>query len=187
MCSLFHHEKSLLNNFFRPNEERHRAWCSQTTFAEDGRVIMQPRDNFSHFVKSLLSSDLYFLRQLPDEWDVRVNVPQFLNSITMRDGDRRVGPGDWEKGPGWRATDSSLPAQMLLDNTTPDSARAQAISRYQTYYEKVAKFIPNVVINNCHKYQRFELQEGENVDTRTCGRPAHGRQRGMCYSIHAMA
>jgi hypothetical protein len=177
--------KIMANHHFRPNDKRHRAWCNQTTFAEDGCVIMNPRDNFEHVAKSVVNVALTMLQQLPNHYDVKVDVPQFLNSITMKDGDHRVGPGNWELGPGWRASNSPLPAQTLTDNTIPDSDRAQAISRYRTYYEKVAKFIPFAVQNNRHKYQPFELQEGENVDTRTRGRPAH-KKKGKCHICNGL-
>jgi hypothetical protein len=93
--------KITTNHYFRPNDKRHQAWCGQTTFAEDGCVLMKPRDHFEHFVKNVLNLSLSMLQQLPNTLDVKVDVPHFLNSITMKDGDRRVGPGDWERGPGW--------------------------------------------------------------------------------------
>ena len=166
----------------RQNSDSHRAWCTQTTFAEDGGAIMSPYDNFQHFVKSLLLLILFLLRQLPDNYAVRVDTQKFLDSVSMQIDGKRVCAGSWPLGPGWRnpnASPTQTSTDELVDNTTEHALRSDAIKRYAAYYEKVAQFIPYIVISKRNLFRPYTEHNNDGVEqteSRILGRPEGGLQ-----------
>lgn len=62
---------------------------------------MDPLSQVRFFARALLNVNLYFLRQLPPEFQVQLERDEFLRSITTLIDDKRVSTGNWPLGPGF--------------------------------------------------------------------------------------
>lgn len=96
--------------------------------ARDGIAIMQPHSLFVWTIRSIIIFMFWALAQLPDSWDVQVDLDQVVGAITMQNGSQRRNAGPWAEAPSTRR--SKYTAGSSSDSS-PDSATSTTLTTTQ--------------------------------------------------------
>ncbi len=119
------------------------------------------------FARALLNANLYFLLQLPPDFQVQLDRDKFLQSISTLADNKRVTTGDWALGPGFAPLDhnpSTMPTTVTIDNVAQDTKRADAITRWNTYFTNTAIHIPYAVVNKKTNAITFNADNPDAVE-----------------------
>lgn len=136
---------------------------NEATWMTDGPVLMASRDLFEYSCRNLLLMNNYFLRQLPVEYQARIDPKVFLSAFSADiDGDR-VHAKDWLYAPtGYTRTvpeGVDDPSIMDADRRSIDAIK-YAVSEFLEQEADGAKFIPHLVGRDIRPFQRAAKRHG---------------------------
>lgn len=129
---------------------------NHATFAREGPNVMFRISMMVFFCRSFLLIVLFIVRQLPREFDVRVDSDAFFNSFSYVNEDgSRVTVGSWEDGPGWRRhstqgsttrdTEPDISDRAAQDLVSQKDRVSNLYSRWLGFHAKYAGHIPYAV------------------------------------------
>ncbi|KAG6835212.1 hypothetical protein H0H93_003887 [Arthromyces matolae] len=126
------------------------AKCGHGTYLGDGRLLQTLSQQVSWTTRSLLCMCQYFLNQLPESQDVRLNPDIFTSAFSyMEDGVRHT-PQSWNEAPGYRSQDNQSQPLGNLDDIfgcEQKELRVAAQLEWEKYYATAAGHIPFMVAN----------------------------------------
>jgi hypothetical protein len=129
----------------------------------DGPVMMPPRELFEYSCRNLLLMNSYFLRQLPVEYQARIDPRVFLSAFSADiDGDR-VHAKDWLYAPtGYtRTVPEGVDDPSIMDaDLRSINAIKYAVSEFLEQEADGAKFIPHLVGRDTMPFQRAAKRHG---------------------------
>jgi hypothetical protein len=134
---------------------------NHTTYAKDGRVIMDTRAHVTYFIYSMICFFLFFLVQLPPEYAVEVDVERICQAITFKDddGERKELPG-WILGPG-RRTALGSQEQALI--------RAEVGKRWAEHLRKQRSVLPVVQVKGALDMEKGVTTVDEFLEIESAG------------------
>ena len=158
------HELLFLIQMYSSNLRVNRGHCTHNTIVTDGIMTMPPKVHFDHVVKRIAQIVNYWTMQLPAQYNVSLDTNRFLSAFSMVEDGERVSCSPWPLGPGIsskysfilpssEASSDSSP-HLSLAGSSPSSElnlvglspeRQAAITKWVSYYEKMAMCIPWVV------------------------------------------
>ena len=94
-------------------------------------MTMAPQAHFNFFVRALLLLVIMLLRQLPKDYNVRVDRDKFLSAFSAEDKGEPMTPTRWDLGP----------EGAVHQEPNPEAPREQACRRYKELYAHVAPSI----------------------------------------------
>ncbi|RDB29331.1 hypothetical protein Hypma_015020 [Hypsizygus marmoreus] len=148
-----------------------------TNWAQDGPIVCDVDAHCKHYGRSLLSSTVYFLNQLPLEYDVQLDSDQFLNAISFVVNGERKSLDSWELAPGWRAangpssTESVSPMQHH-PLTSQNGTRDAALIRFSVFERRARRHIPYAFLKHKKHLAREARAIEVVVNAGVRGRPA---------------
>lgn len=127
------------------------------TYAEDGHHIMDQENLMKFMGRGLLQMGTSFLRQLPKEWEINIDVEAFLGSMSFKqkDSNERLALENWEMAPQVGTADYAnigkfcypnvcfLVSYTLIDPSCRPS-RLQAAQQWEDHCQEASRFIPAV-------------------------------------------
>jgi len=127
---------------------------SHTTYLKDGRGIMDIKGHMMYIVYSLIFLLLFFLAQLPNDYQVEVDTDLIVQAITFVDEDgHRIFVPEWVLGPGKRKAHSAENNEEAKAHgySSWGSARAEAAQKWNAHYERYSSALPVVQVDGALK------------------------------------
>lgn len=124
---------------------------------------MASRDLFEYTCRNLLLMNNYFLRQLPVEYQARIDPKVFLSAFSADIDGNRVHAEDWLYAPtGYTRTVPEGVEDPSMTDADRHSINAIkfAVSEFLEQEEDGAKFIPHLVGRDVRPFQRAAKRDG---------------------------
>ncbi len=130
-------------------------WSSHGNFANDGNIVMDDESLVRFYVRALLQSNLFFLRQLPSNLGITIDREQFLRSITMTiNNEPQAVAAEWPEGPSGN-----------VQSSYDDSHQAIVERVLQDLHDNMSLGIPSAPDEN--PFQAVDITQPDGM-----GRPA---------------
>lgn len=87
---------------------------------------------------------LYFIRQLPMQYDVRLDSDIFLSAFSTDVNGRRQAVSPWALAPGWRSVqiESEGDGDVVMSTTDQGTLRQSALDQWNRYCAKYSSHLP---------------------------------------------
>lgn len=112
-------------------------------------ALMQPLSLFLYTVRGIIMFMMWALCQLPQSWNIQVDVAQVIDAITMQVGETRQSAGPWPEAPTMAELNGSAPAasdplSADVDNCSGTRQRDEIQQRWKARTANVKRYIPFV-------------------------------------------
>jgi hypothetical protein len=142
-----------------PLPRSERGWCNHAQYLEDGCIVSDRKGHMDFVSRALYSAAHYFSLQLPEEYDVKIDMDAFLSAFTYNTEDGcRTSANLWNLGPGFRRVMPALPATSSTDVglegcasfefVNQDIIRAEKREKWERYFRWVAAHVPYEVVKS---------------------------------------
>ena len=135
--------KRSLNRLFTLDEPRPEP-CVHATWTRDGPVVSSQLSLVTFVARLLLCMCLYFVRQLPQQYEVRLDSDVFLSVFSTEVNSRREVVLPWALAPGWRSVhiDAEGDGDAAMSTTDQHTLRQSALDQWNRYSAKYSAHIP---------------------------------------------
>lgn len=117
------------------------TFTMRSNIATDGPVTMDQESHFVFFTRALLLLVIFLLRQLPSRYDVAIDSQKFLDSMSMKIGDKEIRGKHWRLAPTGRLNDADLSSGATNPRTV---ARKHFVEQYYPHAARAIPSAPNV-------------------------------------------
>ena len=118
--------------------------CVHAMWARDGPVVSSQLSLVTFVARLLLCMCLYFVRQLPQQYEVRLDSDVFLSAFSTEVNSRRQVVLPWALAPGWRSVhiDAEGDGDAAMSTTDQHTLRQSALNQWNRYSAKYSAHIP---------------------------------------------